>query len=133
MPWLHLTITLSGLRNSAFIVSMPISAFLITLTKSLSAEGGVLGVYSTRGLSTFTANEGLPLTPLTHRTFGEEEEVMRRDKSGELIVHDMMSFLSDLYTKSESAHGQNDDEGADGTEEGGDEEEEEGMGVESAR
>ena len=51
---------------------------------------------------------------------------MRRDKSGELVVHDTTSFLSDLYTKSESACGQNDNEGVDGAEEGEDKEEEEG-------
>ena len=37
----------------------------------------------------------------------------------------MASFLSDLYTKSESTHGQNDNEGADGVEEGEEKEEEE--------
>ena len=86
------------------MASIPISTFLITLTKSPSAEGGVLGVYSIRGLSTFAANESLPLTPLTHRIFDEEEEATRRDKSGELVHNDIASFLSDLYTNSESAH-----------------------------
>ena len=71
-------------------------------------------------------NKSLLPIPSTHRTFGEEEEVMRRDESGELIVHDTTSFLSDSYTESESAHGQNDNKGTDGTEKGGDEEEEEG-------
>ena len=51
---------------------------------------------------------------------------MRRDESGELVVHDTTSFLSDSYTESESAHGQNDNKGTDGAEEGGDKEEEEG-------
>ena len=71
-------------------------------------------------------DKSLLLIPSTYRTFGEEEEVMRRDESRELVVHDTMSFLSDSYTKSKSAHGQNDDKGADGAEEGGDKEEEEG-------
>ena len=71
-------------------------------------------------------DKSLLLIPSTYRTFGEEEEVMRRDESGELVVYDTMSFLSDSYTKSESAHGQNDDKGADGAEKGGDKEEEEG-------
>ena len=108
------------------MASIPISAFLITLTKSPSAEGGILGVYSTRGLSTFAANESLPLTPLTHRTFDEEEEATRRDKSGELVHNDIASFLSDLYTNSESAHSQGDDKDADGIEKGGEKEQNEG-------
>ena len=70
-------------------------------------------------------DEGLPPIPSTHGTFGEEEEVARRDKSGELVVNDTASFLPDSYTENESAHSQDEEEDADGIEEGGEEKEEE--------